>query len=86
MNWIRRNDAAEALGDRLGEDRLAGARDVLDEQVAAAQQRDEGEPHLVVLADDHALDVREDAVPGLLDPGHVVPLIGPRGCEYAGRP
>ena len=43
---------------------------VLDEQVAAAQQRDEGEPDLVVLADDHALDVGEDLVPGFLDLRH----------------
>ena len=40
---------------------------VLDQEVAAAQQRDEGEAHLVVLADDHALDVGEDLLPGLLD-------------------
>ena len=40
---------------------------VLDEQVAPAQQGDEGEPDLVVLADDDALDVGEDSVAGLLD-------------------
>ena len=33
---------------------------VLDQQVAAAEERDEGEADLVVLADDHALDVGED--------------------------
>ena len=43
---------------------------VLDEQVAAAQQRDEREPDLVVLADDDALDVGEDLVPGFLDLRH----------------
>ena len=43
---------------------------VLDQQVALAQQRDEREPHLVVLADDHALDVGEDAIARLLDPAH----------------
>ena len=36
---------------------------VLDQQVAAAQQRDEREADLVVLADDDALDVGEDACP-----------------------
>ena len=40
---------------------------VLDQQVAAAQQRDQGEADLVVLADDDALDVGEDLVAGLLD-------------------
>ena len=58
--------AAEAPGDRLGEDGLAGARHVLDQEVAAAQQRDERQPDLVVLADDHALDVGEDLLAGLL--------------------
>ena len=62
--------AAEAAGDRLGEHRLAGARHVLDQEVAAAQQRDEREADLVVLADDDALDVGEDLVAGLLDLGH----------------
>ncbi len=62
--------AAEAPGDRLGEDRLAGPRDVLDQEVAAAQQRDQGEADLVVLADDDALDVGEDLVAGFLDLAH----------------
>ena len=62
--------AAEAPGDRLGEDRLAGPGHVLDEEVAAAQQGHQGEADLVVLADDDALDVGEDLVAGLLDLGH----------------
>ena len=36
----------------------------------AAQQRDQGEADLVVLADDDALDVGEDPVAGFLDLGH----------------
>ena len=43
---------------------------VLDEQVAAAQQGDQGEADLVVLADDDALDVGEDLVAGFLDLRH----------------
>ena len=65
--------AAEAPGDRLGEDRLAGARHVLDQEVAAAQERDERQPDFVVLADDHALDVGEDLLASLLKVGHQAP-------------
>ena len=43
---------------------------VLDQQVAAAQQRDQRQADLVVLADDHALDVGEDLVAGFLDLRH----------------
>ena len=62
--------AAEAPGDRSGQHRLAGPGHILDQQVALAQQRHEGEADLVVLADDDALDVGDDAVAGLLDHGH----------------
>src|SRR5829696_3909925 len=57
--------APEAARDRLGEDRLAGARHVLDQQVATTHQRDQREAHLVVLPDDDTLDVGEDLVPDL---------------------
>src|SRR5206468_3135361 len=77
--------ATEALGDRLREDRLARARDVLDQDVAATHERDEGEAHLVVLANDHALDIGEDAIPGLLDVGHLSSPQRPSdGGWYAG--
>ena len=62
--------AAEAPGDGLGEDRLAGPGDVLDQQMAAAQQRDQGEADLMVLADDDAFDIGEDLVAGFLDLAH----------------
>src|SRR4029078_3033338 len=62
--------APEALGDRLGEHRLAGARHVLDQQMALAQERDEREADLIVLADDDPLDVGDDSVAGLLDGWH----------------
>src|SRR5207245_10614304 len=53
--------AAERPGERLGEDRLAGAGNVLDEDVAATDQGDERELDLVVLAEDDPLDVLDDA-------------------------
>ncbi len=76
--------AAQAASDGLGEDRLAGARDILDQEVATAQQGDEGEADLMVLADDDALDVGEDLVPGLLDLRHE-PLSANGGCGNTGR-
>ena len=48
--------AADGLGERARERRLADARDVLDEQVAARQERDERELDGVVLALERALD------------------------------
>ena len=71
--------AAQAAGDRLREDGLAGPRHVLDEEMAAAQQGDERETDLVMLADDDALDIGEDLVPGLLDLRHE-PLSENGGC------
>ena len=70
--------AAEASGDGLGEDRLAGAGHVLDQQVPLAQQPDERQPHLVVLAHDHALYVGDDLFSRFLDLGHVT---DPSGCD-----
>ena len=66
--------AAEAAGERLGQDGLAGAGDVLDQQVALAQQRDERQADLVMLADDDALDVGDDLVDRFPD-GHGRPLL-----------
>ena len=65
--------AAQAPRDRLGKHGLAGAGNVLDQQVAAAEQRDEGQPDLVMLADDHVLDVGEDLLSGLLEVRHRAP-------------
>ena len=50
----------------LASDRLADAGHVLDQQVALAEQGDEREPHLVVLADDDALDVGDDLLADFL--------------------
>ena len=77
--------AAEAAGDRLGEDGLAGAGHVLDQEVAAAQEGDERESDFVVLADDDALDVGEDLLARLLKVGHQAPRgIGSDGWEVGG--
>ena len=62
--------AAEAARDGLGEDRLAGSRHVLDEEVTAAQESHQGEADLEVLAHDHAFDIGENLVAGLLDLRH----------------
>ncbi len=62
--------AAQALGDGLGQDSLAGAGHVLDQQVALAQQRHESQADLVVLAHDDALNVGDDLLARLLDLSH----------------
>ena len=58
-------DAAEAAAERAGEglreDRLACARDVLDEDVTTTEERHDREFDLVVLAEDDSLDVLDDA-------------------------
>ena len=53
-------DAADGAGERLGEEGLADAGDVLDEQVPAREQRDEGEGDRLGLAPQHALDPGAD--------------------------
>ena len=59
-------DAAERASDRCrqgaGEHRLAGARQVLEEDVAARDQAGNREPHDAVLADDHPVDVLLDSL------------------------
>ena len=59
--------AADRARDRLGQDRLADAGDVLDQDVTAAEQGDEHEEHFVPLADDHSLDVVADQARDTLD-------------------
>src|SRR6267378_8188444 len=53
--------APERPGEGLGQNGLPGPGDVLDEDVAAAQKRDERELDLVVLAENHPLDVLDYA-------------------------
>ena len=59
--------AADRARDRLGQDRLADAGDILDEDVTAAEQGDEHEEHLVSLANDYSLDVIADQARDTLD-------------------
>ena len=64
---VRRElDALEAAAgrscERAREHGLADAGDVLEQEVAAAEQRDEGEPRFLGFADDDAFDVVEQAL------------------------
>ena len=54
--------AADRLGQRLDRHRLGKARDALDEDVAAGEQRDDQPLQQVVLADDDLLDLVEQAL------------------------
>ena len=57
--------AGDRLRDRAREDRLRGPRHVLEQDVPAAGQRREHECDLLVLAEHHLLDVREQPVRNL---------------------
>ena len=48
--------AGDGAGQRLGEHRLADARDVLDQQVTGREQRHQSQFHRLRLALDHGLD------------------------------
>ena len=76
MNWIRRNEQPRLRAIAFASTVLPVPGHVLDEQVAAAQQRHQGEADFVVLADDDALDVGEDLVAGLLDLASSASLAG----------
>ena len=75
MNWIRRKVQPRLRAMALASIVLPVPGHVLDQEVAAAQQRDEREADLVVLADDDALDVGEDRVADLLDVAHRTPVV-----------
>src|SRR2546430_1278902 len=55
-------DSHEEPGESLGQDGLAGAGNVLHEDVAAAHERDQRELDLVVFAENDPLDVLHHAV------------------------
>ena len=76
--------AAEAARERLGQDGLAGAGHILDQEVAAAHQGDHGEAHFVVLAHDHAFDVGDDLLARFLDLRHRAPSVTGAGPLPAG--
>ena len=61
MHWMRDVVApADRAGDRAREDRLGGARDVLEENVAAAGERGDHELDPVPLAVHDGLDIGEE--------------------------
>jgi hypothetical protein len=64
-------DAGEAEVDRAGEgadhQRLAEARDALEQAVAAGEQAGEDAAQDLVLADDDRLDLADEAVQAVLD-------------------
>ena len=76
MNCTRAKPAGDGAGEGLGEQRLADAREVLDDEVAAGQQgHDAGSDHLV-LAEDHRGDVGFDALGAPRDLAHLLVLEG----------
>ena len=85
MNWMRRNEQPRLRAIALARTVLPVPGHVLDQEVAPAQQRDEGEADLVVLADDDALDVGDDLVAGLLDLASSASLAG-RGASGGAAP
>ena len=52
-----REAAVQALGDRLGQQSFADARRVLDEEVSLGEQRHDGQPDRIGLAQENAGDV-----------------------------
>src|SRR6266542_2763531 len=63
--------AAQGAGQGLGEHRLACPGHVLDQEVAATEERDDRELDLVVLAEDDLFDVLDDAGDALAESGTV---------------
>ena len=65
VNWMRLDGAVDGLGHGARERGLARAREVLEQQVTLAEQRGESEADDERLAEQHLLDVRDEAVEGL---------------------
>ena len=63
MPWTLRRRQAEGPRDRPRQQRLAGARDVLQQDVAVGQERDRDQPERLVPADDGAADGIAQAIP-----------------------
>jgi hypothetical protein len=70
----RRRRTLDRLRDRAREHRLRGPGHVLEQDVAAADERGEDELDLLVLAVDDRLDVLEEAVS---EPGGALKAVGP---------
>ena len=64
MNWMRREAAAQHLGERAHGQRLGQAGHALQQHVAAGQEADEQALEHRVLADDDALDLVERLLEG----------------------
>jgi len=63
---------AQEAGQELGQGRLADARQVFDQQVAARQQAGEGQAQLPLLAEDHLFCPLEDGSEGGRDLGRAL--------------
>ena len=70
VNWIRRKEQPRLRAIALASTVLPVPGHVLDEQVSATEEGHEGQADFVMLADDDAFDVGQDAVAGFLDLGH----------------
>ncbi len=62
VNWMRRNEQPMDLAIGARQHRLADARHVFDQQMALAQEGDEGHLHFAALAEDDLLDILNHAV------------------------
>ena len=74
VNWMRWNAAPMERARRRGQRGLAHAGHVLDQQVPAGEQADDGEPHHLRLADQGAPDVFLETADGFRRVAHRIPL------------
>ena len=84
MNWIRRNEQPRLRAMALARTVLPVPGTSSIEQVPAAQEGHQGQSDFVMLADDDAFDVGQDAVAGFLDLGHRPLSLAPRPTRRAG--
>ena len=62
--------APDGTGDCFRQNRLANPRHILDQHMSTADNRDEGQTHGLVLANDDLLDICDDALRGITDIRH----------------
>ena len=67
VNWMRLLVPCDALGHRARERRLARAGEVLEQQVALAEQRGEAQADDEGLAEQHLLDVGDETSERLVE-------------------
>ena len=70
-------DAVDACRDRAGEERLRGARHVLEQHVSSRHEPGEDEPNLLALAVNHGLQIRDQRPRGIKGRGEVVLALFP---------